>query len=274
MINAKVSLVKAGYLTQKFMLKLISWNVNGVRAVAKKGFFEWLDQESPDILCLQETKAHIDQLEGSLVHPTGYETFWNSGEQRGYSGVATFVKKPPLSTSSFLGYQILDAEGRVIMVEYPEFFLFNVYFPNGGSGIDRLKYKLEFYKAFLFMIEAFRKKGKGVIVCGDVNTAHQEIDLARPKENANTSGFMRIERDWLDELFTKGYTDTFRMFHANELAQYTWWDMKTGARKRNVGWRIDYFIVSPELKDKVADAFILTDVLGSDHCPVGITLKL
>lgn len=256
------------------MLKLLSWNVNGVRAVAKKGFFEWLDQESPDILCLQETKAHLDQLEGSLVHPIGYETFWNSGEKRGYSGVATFVKTPPLSTSSFLGYQILDAEGRVIMVEYPEFFLFNVYFPNGGSGIERLKYKLEFYKAFLFMIEAFRKKGKGVIVCGDVNTAHQEIDLARPKENVNTSGFMRIERDWLDELFAKGYLDTFRMFHANEPSHYTWWDMKTGARKRNVGWRIDYFIVSPELKDKVADAFILTDVLGSDHCPVGITLKL
>lgn len=255
------------------MLKLLSWNVNGIRAVAKKGFLEWLEQESPDILCLQETKAHVDQLEGELIHPKGYETFWNSGDQRGYSGVATFVKVPPASTSSYLGYQILDAEGRIIMTEYPQFFLFNVYFPNGGSGIERLKYKLEFYKAFLFMVEAFRKKGKGVIICGDINTAHQEIDLSRPKENANTSGFMRIERDWLDQLFSKGYHDTFRMFHPGEPENYTWWDMKTGARKRNVGWRIDYFIVSEELKDKVKDAFVLCNVLGSDHCPVGITLK-
>ena len=254
-------------------MRLISWNVNGIRAVAKKGFLDWLDKEKPDILCLQETKAHVEQLDGSLVHPMGYETFWNSGEKKGYSGVATFVKHSPLLTTSFLGYQILDAEGRIIMTEYPEFVLFNVYFPNGGSGVERLTYKLEFYKAFLHVVQDFRKKGKGVIICGDVNTAHQEIDLARPKENVNTSGFMRIERDWLDELFSKGFYDTFRIFHPNEPSNYTWWDMKTGARARNVGWRIDYFIVSEELKDKVKDAFILCNVMGSDHCPVGINLE-
>ncbi|MBI4836024.1 MAG: exodeoxyribonuclease III [Candidatus Abawacabacteria bacterium] len=255
-------------------IKLLSWNVNGVRAVAKKGFFEWLEQEDPDILCLQETKAHVEQLPGALVHPIGYQTFWNSGEQKGYSGVATFTKEPPLSNTSFLGYSILDAEGRIIMTEYQNFFLFNVYFPNGGRGIERLSYKLEFYKAFLHVVQDFRKKGKGVIICGDVNTAHQEIDLARPKENVNTSGFMRIERDWLDELSSKGFYDTFRLFHPNEPDNYTWWDMKTGARKRNVGWRIDYFWVSEELKSQVKDAYIRCNVLGSDHCPVGIELEL
>ncbi len=256
------------------MLKLISWNVNGIRAVEKKGFHEWLQQVQPDVLCLQETKAHVEQLPASLTHPAGYETFWNSAEQKGYSGVATFSKHKPLSSKSFFGYQILDAEGRIVMTEYEQFFLFNVYFPNGGRGIERLNYKLEFYKAFLYLVEGMRKKGKGVIICGDVNTAHQEIDLARPKENVNTSGFMRIERDWIDQLVEKGYWDTFRLFHPDEPQCYTWWDMKTGARKRNVGWRIDYFLVSEELKERVKDGFILKDVLGSDHCPVGIDLEM
>lgn len=255
------------------MLKLISWNVNGVRAVEKKGFHEWFQQVKPDFLCLQETKAHVNQLSTSLTKPAGYTTFWNSAEQKGYSGVATFVKGEPISSKTFFGYQILDAEGRIVMTEHEKFYLFNVYFPNGGRGVERLKYKLEFYKAFLFLIENMRKKGKGIIVCGDINTAHQEIDLARPKENVNTSGFMRIERDWIDELVQHGYWDTFRLFHAQESERYTWWDMKTGARKRNVGWRIDYFMVSEELKDKVKDGFIMNDVLGSDHCPVGIDLE-
>lgn len=261
-------------MSTKKSLKLLSWNVNGVRAIAKKGFLDWLDKEDPDILCLQETKAHIEQLPGSLVHPGNHETFWNSGEQKGYSGVATFVKRPPQAVSSFFGFKILDDEGRIIMSEYENFYLFNVYFPNGGMNVERLTYKLDFYKAFLHLVLDFKKKGKGVIICGDVNTAHTEIDLARPKENSSISGFLRVERDWLDELFSKGFVDTFRHHHPNEPNHYSWWDMKTGARKRNVGWRIDYFIVSKDLQSSVKDAFIMPDVMGSDHCPVGITLEL
>lgn len=260
--------------TKKKSLKLLSWNVNGIRAVAKKGFLDFLEKEDPDIICLQETKAHIEQLSGNLVHPGGHETFWNSGEKRGYSGVATFVKRPPLTVTSFFGYKVLDDEGRIIMSEYEDFYIFNVYFPNGGRNVDRLTYKLDFYNAFLHLLLDFKKKGKSIIVCGDVNTAHNEIDLAHPKENANVSGFMRVERDWLDDLFSNDFIDTFRYFHPNQPNCYTWWDMKTGARKRNTGWRIDYFIVSKDLCDKVKDSFIMSDVQGSDHCPIGITLEL
>ncbi len=254
-------------------MRLISWNVNGVRAAAKKGFLEWLDQTKPDILCLQETKAHVEQLGSELTHPDNYQTFWNSGERKGYSGVATFSLLDPIKKLSFFDYQILDAEGRILLTEYPEFYLFNVYFPNGGSGDERLKYKLNFYQAFFRIMNDYRNKGKGVIVCGDVNTAHQPIDLARPKENEHVSGFMRIERDWLDQVFTAGYVDTFRYFNPDQVAAYTWWDMKTGARARNVGWRIDYFIVSEDLMPRVKNAFMMPEILGSDHCPVGIIFE-
>lgn len=254
-------------------MRLISWNVNGVRAAAKKGFLEWVQQTQPDILCLQETKAHVEQLGVELTHPNGYQTYWNSGERKGYSGVATFTLTAPLQQSSFFDFQILDAEGRILLTEYPDFFLFNVYFPNGGSGDERLQYKLNFYQAFLRVINDYRQKGKGVIVCGDVNTAHQPVDLARPKENEHVSGFMRIERDWLDQVFASGYVDTFRHFNPDQVAAYTWWDMKTGARARNVGWRIDYFIVSEDLMPRVKNAFIMPEVLGSDHCPVGIIFE-
>lgn len=254
-------------------MRLISWNVNGVRAAAKKGFLEWVQQNQPDILCLQETKAHVEQLGEELTHPNGYQTYWNSGERKGYSGVATFTLAAPLQQLSFFDFQILDAEGRILLTEYPDFFLFNVYFPNGGSGAERLQYKLNFYQAFLRVMNDYRQKGKGVIVCGDVNTAHRPVDLARPKENEHVSGFMRIERDWLDQVFTSGYVDTFRHFNPDQVAAYTWWDMKTGARARNVGWRIDYFIVSEDLMSRVKNAFIMPEVLGSDHCPVGIIFE-
>ncbi|MBP7057301.1 exodeoxyribonuclease III [Candidatus Gracilibacteria bacterium] len=254
-------------------MKIISWNVNGIRAAIKKDFFPWLAAASPDILCLQETKAHVDQLPETLLRPEHYETLWSSGERKGYSGVATFTKPHPLAVHSYFGYQSLDGEGRILLTEYPDFFLFNVYFPNGGSGEERLKYKLAFYESFLRIANEMRSKGKGVIICGDINTAHNPIDLARPKENEHVSGFMRIERDWLDMLMQQGYIDTFRHFHPDQKDTYSWWDMKTGARTRNVGWRIDYFVVSSELKDRVKDAFILSDVMGSDHCPVGITFE-
>ncbi len=253
-------------------MKLISWNVNGIRAGVRKGFLDWLSKESPDIMCIQETKAHVEQLTPDVIHPEGYMGIWSEAQKKGYSGTATLTKDKPLFTQSNFDESWLDEEGRVVLTEHEDFYLFNVYFPNGGRGEVRLKYKLDFYDKFLDYIELYRKKGKGIIVCGDVNTAHHEIDLARPKENVKTSGFMPIEREWLDRLVESGYHDTFRMFN-EEGEMYSWWDMKTRSRDRNVGWRIDYFWVSDELKDRVKNAFIMTDVLGSDHAPVGIELK-
>ncbi|GMU25624.1 exodeoxyribonuclease III [Patescibacteria group bacterium] len=251
---------------------LISWNVNGIRAASRKGFLDWLRTERPDIAALQETKAHVEQLSESLIHPDGYESYWNSSDRKkGYSGTVTYTRVSPLLATMHFGEPLLDEEGRVVMLEYEPFYLFNVYFPNGGSGEHRLKYKLDFYERFLRLIEAFRKK-KPVILCGDVNTAHTEIDLARPKENEKTSGFMPVERAWIDALVKRGYLDTFRLFHEGP-EHYSWWDMKTRSRERNVGWRIDYFFVSDELKRNIRDAFILSDVHGSDHCPVGLKLE-
>jgi exodeoxyribonuclease-3 len=254
-------------------MKLISWNVNGIRAGVRKGFLDWLKKEQPDIIGLQETKAHVYQLDDEVIHPEGYMGIWSEAERKGYSGTAILSKEKPLFTQSNFNEDWLDEEGRVVLCEYEDFYLFNVYFPNGGRGEERLKYKLDFYDKFLEYIETYRKKGKGVIVCGDVNTAHQEIDLARPKENEKNSGFMRIERDWLDKLEEYGYHDTFRMHHPGKEEMYSWWDMKTRARDRNVGWRIDYFWVSDELKTRVKDAGIMTNVLGSDHAPVWIEIE-
>ncbi len=250
---------------------LASWNVNGIRAAEKKGFFDWLLNSGYDIACLQETKAHIDQLTPAILHPDGYESYWNSAERKGYSGVAVYTKISPTLSMSNFGSKILDGEGRILLLEYADFYLFNVYFPNGGQGPERLKFKLKFYGEFLKLAETFRKK-KPVVICGDVNTAHQEIDLARPKENINSSGFMPIERKWLDELEAAGYIDTFRMFN-KEGGNYSWWDYKTAARDRNVGWRIDYFYVSEEISNNVVRAWIEPGVSGSDHCPVGLELK-
>ena len=254
-------------------LKILCWNVNGIRAVKGKGFLEWLYIESPDIICLQETKAHPEQLDKDLREPQGYYAYWDYPEQsKGYSGVATFTKEKPLSVKNGFGVAEFDTEGRTIIAEYPEFTLFNVYFPNGKKDETRLKYKLDFYDAFLEFVDALKDKGKKLVICGDFNTAHKEIDLARPKQNANISGFLPIERAWIDKFVAHGYVDTFRHFH-KESNQYTWWDMKSGARARNVGWRIDYFFVTGNLSKSVSKAFIMPEVMGSDHCPVGIILK-
>ena len=250
---------------------LVSWNVNGVRAAVRKGFLDWMKKVKPDILCIQETKAHIEQLDHEVLHPNGYFGVWNQADRKGYSGVATFLKDKPLFELSHFGEKLLDEEGRVILTEHPDFFLFNVYFPNGGRGPERLKYKLKFYARFLKLMEQYRKK-KPVIVCGDVNTAHHPIDLARPKENEARSGFMPIERKWLDKLIDHNYVDTFRAQYPNKKDQYSWWDMKTRARDRNVGWRIDYFWATEELIPKIKNAFIWQDVMGSDHCPVGVKI--
>ncbi len=254
-------------------MRILSWNVNGIRANAKKGFFEWMQKEDADIVCLQETKAEPVQLTEEFIKPKGYSSFWSSAEKKGYSGVAIYSKKEPKSVIVGLGIKEFDNEGRTLMADYGDFVLFNIYFPNGGSGNKRVPFKMSFYDAFLKKVEALRKSGRKVIVTGDVNTAHTEIDLARPKENAKYTGFLPEEREWVTKFLQCGYVDTFRHFQ-KEPGHYTWWDYKTAARARDVGWRIDYFFISENLLPQLKSAFILKEVMGSDHCPVGIEVNL
>lgn len=254
-------------------IKLLSWNVNGIRAVHKKRALDWFFDDRPDILCLQETKAHEDQLPDELTKIEGYNTYYVSAERKGYSGVALFTVPEPVSIKQGFGSKKFDNEGRILIADYKKFVLFNIYFPNGKQSKERLEYKLEFYDAFLKYADKLKDAGRHIVVCGDVNTAHKEIDLARPRENEKISGFLPEERAWIDKLLDHGYIDTFRMFN-DQPDQYTWWDMKTRARDRNIGWRIDYFYVSDSLKKKVKSAFIMPDIFGSDHCPIGIELSI
>ena len=254
-------------------IRLLSWNVNGIRAVYKKGFLDWFAQESPDILCLQETKANEDQLSTALKDIEGYTSYFSSAERKGYSGVAIYTKKKPASVSNGFGIDQFDNEGRTLIVDYGDFVLFNIYFPNGKSSAERLDYKMRFYDAFLEFIDRMKQENRNVVVCGDVNTAHKEIDLARPKENSKISGFLPEEREWMDKFVGHGYVDTFRMFN-DQPGNYSWWDQMTRARDRNVGWRIDYFFVNEDFRSHIKDAFILPDVMGSDHCPVGINVDV
>ncbi len=253
-------------------MKILSWNVNGIRAIEKKGFIEWLHKESPDILCLQETKAHPEQLSETIMKPKGYYTYWSAAEKKGYSGVAIFSKKAPKTVTEGLGIKEFDSEGRTLIADYEDFVLFNIYYPNGGSGNKRVPFKMKFYDAFFTLIEKLRKAGRKIIVTGDINTAHTEIDLARPKENVKNTGFLHEEREWVNKFIKSGYVDTFRHF-TKDGGHYTWWDYYTGARARDVGWRIDYFFVTENLLPSLKKAFILKDVMGSDHCPIGIELK-
>jgi exodeoxyribonuclease-3 len=253
--------------------KLICWNVNGLRAIKNKGFSEWFHKESPDILCLQETKVQPNQLDADLKYPKGYHTYWAYPERKGYSGVSLFTKEKPLDVKYDFGDIRLDIEGRVIIAEYPGFTLFNIYFPNGKQGPERLNYKMTFYDVFLKYADSLKAKGNKLVICGDVNTAHKEIDIARPKENSKSSGFLPIEREWMDKFISHGYLDTFRHFNKDP-NQYTYWDIKTRARERNVGWRIDYFFISENLLPLLTGAFIMSEVMGADHCPLGITLKM
>lgn len=252
---------------------IVSWNVNGIRAAEKKGFLDWLRGCDADIIAIQETKAHPEQLSNALIHPAGYESYWNAAIRKGYSGTAIYTRLSPIFAQTSFGDEILDGEGRLVLLEFEQFYFFGGYFPNGGQGPERIEFKLKFYDRFLQLCEKLRRK-KPVIFAGDINTAHHEIDLARPKENANNTGFLRIERDWLDEVAAAGFVDSFRVIHPTATEQYSWWDMKTAARERNVGWRIDQIWVSGELAGTIADAWISQEVLGSDHCPVGVTLQL
>lgn len=253
-------------------LRLFSWNVNGIRACAKKGFLPWLAASGADIAALQETKASHEQLADALCKPEGFLSEWCSAEKRGYSGVATYSRAPMLATRG-LGDARFDVEGRVLISAHPHFTLFNVYFPSGSSGAARLAYKLDFYNHFLSYLRPRLESGERIIVAGDVNTAYAEVDLARPRENRHTSGFLPEERAALGALFAAGLVDTFRHVRPNE-AKYTWWSQVTNARERNIGWRLDSILVSRNLLQNVVDADIHTAVYGSDHCPVSLTLAL
>ncbi|MSR88987.1 MAG: exodeoxyribonuclease III [Candidatus Margulisbacteria bacterium] len=253
-------------------MKLVSWNVNGVRACYRKGALQsYLQTHEPDILCLQESKACVDDLIDEILNPSGYYGIWHSAQKKGYSGVAILTKKKPKMVLEGFGISEYDYEGRVAIAEYDDFILLSVYFPNGQRDAGRLEYKLNFYRDFFNYCEDLRKEGKELIICGDYNIAHKPIDLARPKENEKMSGFLPVEREWMDRIVELGYIDTFRQFN-QEPNQYSWWNVQTRARDRNIGWRIDYFFITPGLLPKLKDAFIQQDVLGSDHCPVGIVL--
>lgn len=254
-------------------MKLLSWNVNGLRAVHRKGNIVDIFEHNPDILALQETKSSPEQLPEELLNIPGYFGYFSSSKvKRGYSGVALYTKEEPEKVEYGMGTAEFDDEGRIVAAYFKDFVLFNVYFPNGGQGPHRIEYKLRFYDAFLEHIEKLRKGGAHIIFCGDINTAHEEIDLARPKENADNTGFLPEERAWLDEVVNAGYIDTFRHLNPHKAEVYSYWDLKTRARDRNVGWRIDYVFISPGLLPRLKTAFMLPGVHGSDHCPVGVEL--
>ena len=263
-------------MPSKKQLKLISWNVNGLRAVVKKEFFDSVAGMDPDILMLQETKLQEDQRSEEMIQFKDYNSFWGySTLKKGYSGVAAYTRIVPESVTTEFGKPEFDGEGRVIQMDFPGFILFNVYFPNGQMSDERLAYKLEFYDWLLDYTQNLRDQGKSIIITGDFNTAHNEIDLKNPKPNSDRSGFLRIERDVLDRMLEMGYVDTFRYFHPEEV-KYSWWSYRFNARKNNAGWRIDYFFVTRDLIEKgaVKDAFINNDIFGSDHCPVGIVVEV
>lgn len=250
-------------------MKLISWNVNGLRACITKGFYDFVRDQQPDILALQETKMQPEQFDGEIE---GYTAYWNSAEKKGYSGTAVFVKKKPLGVSNGIGIPEHDNEGRVITLEYPDFYFITVYTPNSQDGLRRLAYRMTWEDAFLAYLKALDAK-KPVVVCGDLNVAHKEIDLKNPKTNRMNAGFTDEERACMTRLLENGFIDTFRHFYPDKAEAYSWWSYIGGARSRNAGWRIDYFIVSERFISSVKDSLILSDVPGSDHCPVEIEIK-
>ncbi|MEK6553779.1 MAG: exodeoxyribonuclease III [Bdellovibrionota bacterium] len=253
-------------------MKLVTWNVNGLRSVHTKGFFDFIDQAKSDIICLQEIKVSPEFLKEPLKHPKGYHSYWNPAEKLGYSGVAVYSKKEPLSIKKGLGEKIIDSEGRVLTLEYPDFVLVNAYFPNSQRDHVRLPYKLDFNRRMHKHLDALKEKGKNILLCGDFNVAHKEIDLKNPKTNTKNAGFLPEERAWMDQFLASGYTDTFRHFEKGG-DQYTWWSYRPGVREKNIGWRLDYFVSNEEYQSRLKAAEHLCSVKGSDHCPVLLTLK-
>ena len=253
-------------------MKIISWNTNGLRATVKQGYFMSLFSfNNPDIVCFQETKCEPDQLDEKTRNLKGYYPYFSYSKlKKGYSGVAIYSKIKPEKVKYGMKIKKFDDEGRIVVAHYKKFVLINGYFPNGGGGPERLKYKLEFYDAFLEFVNKLKKKSKNIIFCGDINTAHEEIDLARPKQNENNTGFLPIERAWLDGVVDNGWVDIFRNLYPNKKDVYTYWDQKTRARDRNVGWRIDYFFTNQSFIKKIKSFKTLVDYFGSDHCPIMI----
>ncbi len=270
------------------LVRIVSWNINGIRAAIKKGFVSWLEREAPDVVCLQEVKATQDQVADAHLEEIaalGYSVAWHAAERKGYSGVATLCKKAPLFVTRGLAFEA--GEGRILITEHGEFTLYNIYFPNGrqredGPDPERLAFKMDFYAALLKVVEEEKDEGKRLLISGDWNTAHTEIDLARPRENVGTTGFLPEEREALSAYFERGFVDTFRHFHPASGYEgldpaerdYTWWSYRAGSRERNIGWRIDYHIVSEELMPQVTASTARPEVVGSDHCPIEIELAL
>ncbi len=255
-------------------LRLYSWNVNGLRACDRKGFSQWLHEEEPDVLGLQEVRATPVQLETHLLEPKGYRTVFHPAQRPGYSGVALYSRVHPCEiTLGGLDAEHFDSEGRLIIADYGYFLFYTAYFPNGGADLARVPYKLAFSEAVLQHAEAERRAGRSIVLCGDINTAHEEIDLANPKANRKNTGFLPEERAWVGRLIDHGYVDVFRRLHPGESGHYTWWSNRPGVRERNVGWRIDSFFVSEDLLDQVVACRHHPHVLGSDHCPIELVLK-
>jgi exodeoxyribonuclease III len=253
-------------------MRIVSWNVNGIRAAYKKGLPEFMNEEGAEVICLQETRVVMDQLPRDLISVDLYAPYFSAPQRKGYSGVATYTRPEPIDVWTDMGMERFDREGRLLVTEYEAFILMNVYFPNGKASKERLRYKMDFYEDFRKLAKKLKKR-KGVIVCGDVNTAHKEIDIARPKENSNISGFLPEEKAWIDRFLEDGFVDSLRVFDQSP-GRYTWWDLRTRARERNVGWRIDYFFVSEGLSGSLTSAGILDQVTGSDHCPIYIELDV
>ena len=257
-------------------LKLVSWNVNGLNAAMNKGFADTLIRLDADIVAIQETKLQESKLTEAMRDIAGYRSHWSFCKvKKGYSGTATYSRIEPLRVVEGIELPEFDDEGRILALDLEHFILFNVYFPNGQTGDERLDYKLRFYEAFFAYCGRLRAQGRALVICGDYNTAHNEIDLKNPRENEKTSGFLRIERDWLDRIVARGYIDTFRHFYPDAV-KYSWWTYRFKARERNVGWRIDYFYVTQDILDHgwLREAFIDNEIFGSDHCPVGVVLEL
>lgn len=253
-------------------MKITTWNVNGIRAALKKGALDWAREQDIDLFCLQEVKARRDQLSDDMRELPGYSLYWNAAERPGYSGVAVYCRDEPLSVDFGLGDTRFDDEGRVIKLTYPDFILYNIYFPNGQRGQGRVDYKLNFYATLHDQCNRLHAEGKRIIITGDFNTAHREIDLAHPKSNQNTSGFLPEERAWIDVYLDNGFVDIFRKLYPDKV-QYTWWTFITNARVRNVGWRLDYFLISESLAPSVQDVVTHDEVMGSDHCPVSLIIE-
>jgi exodeoxyribonuclease-3 len=253
-------------------MKITTWNVNGFRAVLRKKALDWIPEVDPDVLCFQEIKLQLDQITENEATIEGYEAVWNPAERKGYSGVVTFHKKEPIEIEKGIGIDAFDNEGRVIRSRFEDFYLYNIYFPNGGQDNKRVPYKLEFYEKLLNVCDGLHQTGAEIIITGDFNTAHEEIDLANPKSNEKNTGFLPEERAWIDKYLEHHFVDAFRELYPKR-EDYTWWTYRYNARKKDIGWRLDYFLVSESLMDRVEDVVIHNDIMGSDHCPVSLILK-